>query len=154
MTFDRAPGDYKPLIEAGWSLLTPTMKRELTPRFLCGVDPGFVGLHRYQKTRDGRSYSGTAHACYQHHTADGQQRIVLPHMVRVKTIVHEAAHMYDEVTHFELDAPETTAYSTTKRAERIAEAIRMILYPPTSEWAAFVSTESFRPLRQMIGAAG
>lgn len=147
--FDRAPADYKPLIEAGWAKLTPRMRRELTPRFLCGVDPRFAGLHYYE----GRgTYAWNPHCCFTFHTPDRHQRIVIPTLdERVDMIVHEAAHMFDEITHFELDAPITTAYSRTNRRERIAEAIEEMLMPRSGQWDAYMRGEQFRPLRHAIG---
>lgn len=159
--FDRVPPAFRPVIGAARELLPASVLERVPARFLCGVDPCWVGLHSYRDTDDGRSYSDTAHACYPWHVANARPMIVLPNAPRcnrhgrdlIDTVLHEYGHILDWSTHFELEAPETTDYSRTSRIERIAEAFQLILRPPSEEWREYVGAEGFRPLRAAMGVA-
>lgn len=149
------------MVEATRAMIPPKIHALMEPTFLVGHSPHFVGLHSANPADLGPSYAGAvagwtyddmAHAVYE------EQVIVFPRPdlyegVEVGTLLHEFGHLFDHVTGFNLDAPVTTAYSRTDRAERVAEAFGMILRPPSGAWQDYVAAESFRPMREAIGVA-
>jgi hypothetical protein len=103
------------------------------PDFLCGVDPRFAGLHRFDETDDGRSYGATAHCVYPHHqlhmsAARRRTTIVLPEPAPPWVIVHEYGHALHEALNFDHDATPVTAYAQTNRFEAFAEAFTAYFY--------------------------
>lgn len=168
MTFDRVPAQFKPVIEVARAFLTPQVSEMCQPRFLCGTDPRFVGLHRYTTAdlvaSDARyddwvqdyDYDVLAHALYGTASPDGKATICFPKLESysdpVGTVLHEWGHLFDEVTGFVCDVPETTAYSSVNRRERFAEGFARLLRPPTGcyvDWAN--SLEALAPLRALVG---
>lgn len=161
--FARCPGIFKPVIETARELIPPRVRNLVDPRFLCGVDPRFVGLHHYTLADqpDYAEWSGEwdydrlAHACYTHIV--GRQTIVFPSLDvykdPIEVVLHEWGHLYDEATHFEFDAPESTRYSNTNRAERFAEAFSILIRPTTGEQDEWANGEKTRPFRDLVGIA-
>lgn len=158
--FDRVPMSFRPLLEAGLDLIPDRVRQIAHTRFLCGVDPLFVGLHDVRDTGDGRSYRDTAHACYPWHVPDGKPTIVLPAGFverehpewQVYVVVHEYGHIFDWATGFQLDPPGSTPYSNKNRQERVAEAFAMTLAPISGAWKSYMEAEAFRPFREVMEA--
>jgi hypothetical protein len=151
--FDRAPTEYRHILDEALRIIPPKVFESITPRFMCGVDPAFVGLHHYDKT-GAASYARTCHAVFPWHSSDGEPRVVLPTIYKknmVEVAIHEVGHLFDFATGFSLEAPETTWYSKTNRLERIAEAFETILMPPSGKWRDYSESEAFRPLRTAMG---
>lgn len=134
-----------------------------TPRFLCGTDPGFVGLH----DGDPALYRIWAHYASPDHHQDLLPRsqraptIVIPHLYPdvslglspVDTVVHEIGHAYHDRIGWDLDACEwiTTDYSSTNAWERFAEAFMLTLSPRTPGiWAEFLAAPEFDRLHALI----
>jgi hypothetical protein len=95
--------------------------------YCCGVDPVFVGLHRYTEAKDGRPYSATAHVAWTMHQkhlplANRVPTVVLPVEVEPETVAHELGHALHEQLDFGLRAAPVTAYAQTNRWEAFAEA--------------------------------
>lgn len=95
-------------------------------RFVCGLDPLFIGLHSFEDTGDGRLYSETGHCCYPWHLNDpGPVTIVLPKSASPGTVVHELGH----ALHYKLGFcpppyPETW-YARTNKYEAFAEGFEL-----------------------------
>lgn len=103
------------------------------PHFLCGVDPVFVGLHRYETTDAGGNYRDVAHCVYPMHQAHmpadrRRTTIVLPTVKPHWVIVHEYGHALHEALRFEPTAEPITRYAQTDRLEAFAEALTGYLY--------------------------
>jgi hypothetical protein len=95
--------------------------------YFCGASPVFAGLHNYQDTGDGRPYSQTAHAVWLMHqrllprTLRGPT-VVLPVLVRPKTVAHELGHVLHELIGFEYWPTPVTRYAQKNKWEAFAEA--------------------------------
>lgn len=112
----------------------------LLPPVACDVfcaDPIFAGLHATATTDDGRSYSGTAHACYPEHVRDHRLTVVLPVLETVTTVLHELGHVlhwtlqdraggWEKVPRLE----PVTEYAATNSHEEFAEAFVAWFYSP------------------------
>lgn len=96
--------------------------------FLTGVDPVWVGLHEYQDTEDGRSYSDTAHCAYPWHTSDGTTTIVLPYPCTPDVVVHELGHALDALLGFADSVAPVSKYALVNRMEAFAESFQAWLY--------------------------
>ncbi len=106
-------------------------------------DPVFAGLHQYQDTPDGRSYSDTAHVVYPMHlrSLPANRRlttIVIPGRPRgtqddIDTIIHEVGHVTDEMTGREHLCTPISTYAEANRAEAFAEAFAAWLIPDYSD---------------------
>lgn len=133
---------HREAIQAGLTFIPSGIRSLLSgTHFLCGVDPVFVGLHSYEDTGDGRSYSNTAHCAYPFHQsavarADRVTTIVLPQPVEPWVIVHELGHVLDERLGFDFTPTPVTAYAETHRMEAFAEAFTAWCIPCYSPWAA------------------
>lgn len=139
---------YREVIEAGFDLIPPGIRERLThTHFLCGVDPAYVGLHKYGDTGDGRSYSETAHVAFgrwhmpHRSAADRITTVVLPVLVRPHTIVHELGHVLDEQLQFDHVAEPVTAYAQSNRLEAFAEAFTAWCMPTYAPWAPAIFEE-------------
>jgi hypothetical protein len=127
-------GGYSALIEAAYDLIPAGMHPLIRPHFLTGVDPVFVGLHRYGTTTDGRPYSGTAHVAYRYHQqhlpADRRHvTVVLPQIYDLRTVVHELGHVLHERLSFEPKPVPVTAYAGTNWLESFAESFAAWVLP-------------------------
>jgi hypothetical protein len=99
-------------------------------RYVLGVDPVFIGLHRYGTTVDGRSYRNTAHCVYPCHIEGPADRrtttVAVPSVLSgwglVRTLVHELGHALDEVVGFGHLAVPVSEYARANRYEAFAEA--------------------------------
>jgi hypothetical protein len=101
--------------------------------FLCGVDPIFAGLHKYDDASFVRSYRRTPHVAYDFHQVgpSGNRRttVVLPGAVRVRTVVHELGHVLHESVDFDHHADPVTEYAKTSDWEAFAEAFTAWILP-------------------------
>src|SRR5215207_6344556 len=98
----------------------------------CG-DALFAGLHRIEVTPDGRSYRGTAHACFPTHVADKRMTLVFPEPPAWYTVIHELGHALDwaltERAGRALTFSPVTEYARTNRWEAFAEAFAAWFWP-------------------------
>lgn len=177
---ERVPAAYRPSIEAARALLDRHVSRPYAwPRFLCGVDPAFAGLHdfdlsdgyrEYAEDADDATYAEIAHCCWPEHLAgrprsDRRTTIVLPpshpgSVNAVRNVVHELAHAIDrdsgrigllEQGRGGFRLPATTPYSLFDAAEEFAEALEILLAPPSADWTARLADPAFDPLRELVG---
>jgi hypothetical protein len=130
-------GGYSTLIEAAYELIPQSLHRLIRPHFLCGNDPLFAGLHRFESASYNRSYRNTAHVTYDFHQ-EGLRRmhrrttVVLPEepkRVRMSDLVHELGHVLDEALGFEHAALPVTSYAKDNRYEAFAEAFAAWVMP-------------------------
>jgi hypothetical protein len=130
-------GGYSALIEAAYQLIPPGLHQFIRPHFLCGTDPVFAGLHRYENVEDDRPYKTTVHVAYDFHQ-DGLRRalrhttVVLPRepkLITLATMVHELGHVLDEALRFEHDAHPINDWANTNRYEAFAEAFTAWVLP-------------------------
>lgn len=141
-------GGYTELITAAYDLIPEPMHRLIRPHIMCGTDPGFAGLHRYQSASYGRSYANTWHVAYPGHqilqaAQDRHTTVVVTdviddapwirrrygHYRPVAAMVHELGHVLDESLRFEHTAAPVTKYARTNRGEAFAEAFTAWLIP-------------------------
>jgi hypothetical protein len=95
--------------------------------FLCGADPVFVGLHRYETTTDARSYRSEAHTVYDFHQmhrpkAQREITVALPQQIGPMTVIHELGHVLHARLGWRWDAQPVSEYAATNRFEAFAEA--------------------------------
>ena len=115
--------------------MIPERIRELSSTdFLCGADPIFVGLHRFESASYGRSYRDTAHCVepqHQLHAPRSQRRttIVLPSLVAPSVVVHEMGHVLHARLAHEHRAQPVSWYASTDHFEAFAEAFTSWLIP-------------------------
>lgn len=125
---------YRTAITAAEALLPPQVLDLIRADYLCGVDPVFVGLHRYDHASYGRTYRNTAHVAYPFHQslsarADRVTTVVLPVVPAVAEVVHELGHVLDERLGFDHTAAPVSWYAETARSEAFAEAFTSWLIP-------------------------
>ena len=97
--------------------------------FLCGVDPVYAGLHRFEEMSYGRSYRSVAHCSWRMHSLDGRTTIVLPSPEDPVVIVHELGHVLDEQMGWSHCAEPVTIYAADSRVEAFAEALTAYVVP-------------------------
>lgn len=176
---ERVPAAYRPSIEAARAIVDRHVSRPYAwPRFLCGVDPAFAGLHHFDIDDAYRdhvedavaTYADIAHCCWPEHLAgrprsDRRTTIVLPPSHprserAVETVVHELAHAIDvdsgrigllEQGTGGFRLPATTPYSRMDAAEEFAEALEILLAPPSADWVARLAAPDFDALRELVG---
>lgn len=87
-------GEFRNVLSYGISLIPRDVWEVISDtKFVCGLDPLYIGLHSFDDTGDGRLYSETAHCCYPWHLdSPGPVTVVIPKMVEPRTIVHELGH--------------------------------------------------------------
>jgi hypothetical protein len=135
--------------------LSPALRKLAACDYVLGVDPVFIGLHRFADCEDGRSYAETAHCCWPEHAAHSRERTtgVLPSVAaewgaagsvgRAQlTLEHEHFHVIDHAVfgatgrwaadHVEL--PTVSEYAARDKWERFACAGQRYLYPERTEW--------------------
>ena len=127
-------GGYGAAIAASFDLIPAALHDLIRPEFLCGSDPVFAGLHRYESTTDGRSYRNTAHCTYDFHQmhlprARRSTTVVLPVVPSVRTVVHELGHVLHESLLFEPQVRPVTWYAQTNWCEAFAEAFTSWVLP-------------------------
>lgn len=125
---------YRAVIGAAEDLLPPSILRFAQPDYLCGVDPLFAGLHRFEVASYGRTYRDTAHVVYPLHQehmvrANRATTVVLPTVPAVGDLVHELGHVVHERLAFEHEAAPLTWYARTNHYEAFAEAFASWLMP-------------------------
>lgn len=127
-------------------------------QFVCGVDPGFAGLHRYGDIDDGRSYRDTAHCCYPFNLArpasERVTTIVLPTLANLgpATVVHELGHALHQIVGFDQLAAATTSYARTNRYEAFAEYFTTWLHHGYGDEAALHDDRSSLALLEGLAA--
>lgn len=156
------PGGYVELIIAAYALIPESMHRLIRPHILCGTNPGFAGLHRYQSASYARSYANTWHVVYPAHqilpaAQDRHTTVVVTdvidkapwvrqkygHHVPVAALVHELGHVLDESLGFEHDAIPVTKYACEDRCEAFAEAFTAWLIPSyTASYGSNVTVDT------------
>lgn len=132
------PGGYAPLIEAAYELIPTGLHQWIRPHFLCGTDPVFAGLHRYEAMSHSRSYRATMHVAYDFHQpelsrARRRTTVVLPEdprHIRLRELVHELGHVLDSALGFEHVAEPVSWYGETSQIEAFAEAFTAWVLPP------------------------
>lgn len=127
------PG-YGQVISAAVDLIPPRLHSLIQPDYLCGADPVFVGLHRFDAASYNRSYRHTAHVAYSFHQQprprpDRVTTVVLPTVPTLTTIVHELGHVLDETLGFTVHAHPVSWYADDNRAEAFAEAFTSWVIP-------------------------
>lgn len=151
--FDRAPTEYRHILDEALRIIPPKVFETISPRFMCGANPSFVGLHYVEETY-GYSLASTCHTCFPWHTSDKEPRVVLPRIYAradmVGVVIHEVGHLFDFATGFTLEAPETTQYSQTNRLERVAEAFETLLRPESRDLREQTEADAFWPLREAV----
>jgi hypothetical protein len=120
------------------------MRRLQGVEFIAGVDPLFVGAHRYKLSTDGRSYHDTACCLSPHHQqhrprSDRPTRVVLPNVREPAVVIHELGHALDQAIDWDRSDPmPVTAYAQTNRFEAFAEAFTAWLMPNAYPWATSI----------------
>lgn len=120
---ERVPPAYRPLIAEAYRRLPVGIAQRVSHvQFVCGVDPVFVGLHRYEDCR------AVQHCVYGYlldrPAVDRRTTICLPfHSDDPADVVHELGHALHEVVRWELDAAPVSEYARTDRYEAFAEAL-------------------------------
>jgi hypothetical protein len=130
-------GGYSELIRAAHALIPEPICGLVQADFLCGTDPVFAGLHRYDAIADGRSYRNTAHVAYDFHQGGlprARRRVTVvlpgrPEKTRLWAVVHELGHVLHAHLGFEHDAWPVTEYAETNRFEAFAEAFTAWVLP-------------------------
>jgi len=90
--------------------------------FLCGTDPVYAGLHRFEDMTFGRSYRSSAHCSHRHQSSDARTTIVLPTPQHWTVVVHELGHALDERQGWRWTLPPVSEYAKVDRQEAFAEA--------------------------------
>lgn len=176
---ERVPAAYRPSIEAARAIVDRHVSRPYAwPRFLCGVDPAFAGLHQHDlddayldvANPGVATYADIAHCCWPDHLpdrprSDRRTTIVLPPSHpdspnAVRNVIHELAHAIDvdsgRIRLLERGTggfrlPATTPYSRFDAAEEFAEALEILLAPPSADWIARLAAPDFDALRELVG---
>jgi hypothetical protein len=136
------------------TLIPSGIRRRLAHvRFIAGVDPVFIGLHRFAETGDRRSYRDTAHAVYPCHLTnrpadDRGTGVVLPVPQDPEIVVHELGHALHEAIGFDCHTPTpVTEYAKTDTWEAFAEAFTVWVCPHAySQQAADTLAQDARTL--------
>ena len=119
---------YNDPIAVALASMPPSLRARMEHAdYFCGASPIFAGLHNYVHTDDTRPYSQTAHAVWLMHQwllprTLRVPTVVLPVLVRPKTVAHELGHILHEALDFEPNAAPVTKYAETNRWEAFAEA--------------------------------
>lgn len=134
---------YVPAIERAFQLIPEGLHRWLGADFLVGVDPVFVGLHRFVDASYGRTYNETAHVAYPEHQMDTIPKsrrvstVVLPTLgynSSVETVVHELGHVFHwNFDHCDTDTVPVSWYAETNSMESFAEAFTAWVIPGYAE---------------------
>ena len=114
--------------------------------FLCGVDPVYAGLHRFEAMSYGRSYRSVAHCSWRMHSSDGRTTIVLPVVEDPIVIVHELGHVLHEQIGWQHVAEPVTVYAKDGPVEAFAEALTAYLVPGYGERADGATMQLWRDL--------
>lgn len=136
---------YATVIGEALAILPQRIADRLTGvRFVCGVDPGFAGLHAYGSSENGYAYSTTAHCCFPYHlrnrpAAERPTTVVLPYPPALTTVVHELGHALDWSIGRTHTAAPVTDYARTDRDEAFAEAFTTWKFWGYGDEAAFRS---------------
>lgn len=138
----RIHGDgYREAIAIALRQCGPTAARLGHVQFVCGVDPVFAGLHRYETTVDGRSYRSTSHCAYRHHIIGPADRrattIIVPDSAYrhrrpwafAHELVHELGHALHETIGYDHRAEPVTEYAKRNSYEAFAEAFTSWRWP-------------------------
>lgn len=131
---NRIVSGFRELIEASFDCIPPKIRERLYyVDFFTGNDPVFAGLTLEENTDDGRSCRDTAHVAYPQNQLrlPKQYRrttIVLQKPIPIYFVVHELAHVLDEVLGWRHIAFSVTEYAKTNREEAFAEAFTSWLF--------------------------
>lgn len=147
-----ATGSYNEAIAYAYDHIPRGLHRYLGTDFLIGTDPVRFGLHNHVDTSDGRSYRNTSHACYEYHTIDRRNCVVLvgnrTDYRQLVAAVHELGH----ILHYHLnfvnieDQIEVTNYAKVNTCERFAEAWTGWLIPGYTNLHCSATSEFFKNL--------
>lgn len=149
--------DAEPISEALRLIPAPITTRLAHVRYVAGVDPIFAGLHDFEDTHDGRSYRGTAHACWPEHLsrlprAERVTTVVLPEAVTPHIVVHELGHALDHALCFDTPTPDpVTQYAQTNCYEAFAEAFTAWVMPEVYPWAGDILAQDKETLEFFEG---
>lgn len=145
--------------------LSPTLRELAACDYVLGVDPVFIGLHRFSECDDGRRFAETAHCCWPEHAIRPRERstVVLPSRAeawgaagavgRAQIVLeHEHFHVIDQAVwertgrwiadHVEL--PTVCDYAARNKWERFACAGQRYLYPERTEWGQVLDRSTRR----------
>ena len=120
---------YSDAISTAFSYLPRTLAHALEgTHFLTGTDPWWAGLKGESEPKDipdGRSFLDTAHVTYPHHQGGlprslRRTTIVLPVPEIPCHIVHELAHVLDEILGYPYEFSPVCDYAMTNRYEAFA----------------------------------
>ena len=129
--------EFKPIIQKGENYIPKSILKTIGDiHYFCGVCPVYAGLHNYQITSDGRSYSDTAHVSYSWMNTDKNTTVVLPDVYDTEpwVIVHELAHVLHERLNFRGNPISLTNYAETDRFEAFAEFFTVLYCPDVPDW--------------------
>ena len=139
---------YSELIKAGFDILPPGIADKLKyTHFFTGTDPIYAGLKAEDDAQDGRSYRNNWFCSYPWNQGleskrQRQTTIVLteykpsgyPMKLLPTLIVHELAHVIDELLEFGHEAEPITEYARVNRTEAFAEAFVLWSNPSYEEY--------------------
>lgn len=148
--------------------LSPVLREMVRCDWLLGVDPGFVGLHAYDKcgSGDGRTYADTPHCAWAapFHLRKGEPTtVILPKIgdladrlggiSRAQCVLeHEHWHVIDFEVYLRtgkwiaewVDLPVVSDYAARNMHERFACAGQCSLYPPRTDWGQVLGRDTRR----------
>ena len=148
-------GGHAEVIERAFAAIPESLHALLRADFLCGVDPRFVGLHRFDDTFYGSSYGTTAHCAYPIHQepilpVDRVTTVVLPLLSTVETVIHELGHVLDESLGLAIEPQVSSEYAKSNRPECFAEAFTAFVSPGYGNLAKS-DYENFSALVRSLG---
>lgn len=116
---------------AALDVLPAPVRHRAASDVLCGADAVFVGLHGCEEARDGRSFRGTSHTCYDFFAVDRRTAIIL-YDPEPWVALHEMGHVVHQTLGLEPAPVPLDEYAATNHREAFATAFEAYFTP--QEW--------------------